>query len=313
MAREEPVNGTGPGPRLYGVLVTFRRPDQLASMLSAVSGQTRPLEHLVVVDNAPTADTRAIVRTGAPAAEYVASPENLGPAGGIALGMERVLERADDRDWVLTLDDDDPPHDREVFDMLHAFAAEVTARDEPAAAVGLAGGRFDRRRGRMIRVPDEELHGAVSVDCIAGNLFPCYSIRAVRAVGVPQRDLFFGLEELEFGLRLRDAGYSLYGHGHTWHENRLANGRIGARLAPARSLGDATWRRYYSLRNLVRILRDRGETAAAVRVTLVAGIGKPVANLARDPGGALRHLRLNARACRDAWSHRMGRTVEPTT
>ncbi len=299
-------------PRFFGVLVTFRRPEQLASTLHAVTEQTRALHHLIVVDNAPTLETRAIVGNVAPSAEYVAAPENLGPAGGIALGMERLLEMADEDDWIITLDDDDPPADAGAFAALYAFAREMSVQDRTAAAVGMGGVRFDRRRGRIVRVPDDELRGAVRVDSIAGNQCPCYSAAAIRAVGPMRRDLFFGFEELELGLRLGDAGYSLYADGPAWLAGREAQGLLGRRFAPSRSLGEPTWRRYYSLRNLVCILRDLGVVGAALRVTILSGIAKPLGNVVREPRLALRHLQLNARACRDAWTGRMGRTVEPT-
>ena len=296
---------------LWGVLVTFRRPDKLASMLAAVADQTIPLQRLVVVDNAPTSQTREIVGRNAPGAQYVAAPENLGPAGGIALGMERLLELADDQDWIMTLDDDDPPPNPSVFANLLAFADEMSACDRSTAAVGLSGVRFDRRRGRIVRVADEELRGAVGVDSIAGNQFPCYQAGVVRMIGTMRADLFFGMEELEYGLRLRDAGYSLYADGPTWLELREVWGRLGMRLTPSRSLGEPTWRRYYALRNLVWILRELGAPGAALRVTVVAGVAKPLANLVREPRRSLQNLGLNARACRDAWTGRMGRTVEP--
>lgn len=298
-------------PRLFGVLVTFRRAEQLASTLTAIADQTRPLDDLVVVDNDPAPETRQIVRTATPAAEYIPSPENLGPAGGIALGMRRLLERAGERDWIMTLDDDDPPPDASTFATLCEFAAEMSECQPPTAAVGLAGARFDRRSGQIVRVGDEDLRGAVAVDCIAGNQFPVYSVAAVRAVGPFRSDLFFGLEELEFGLRLRDAGYALCCPGPAWYDRRVAKGRLGTHLVPSRSLGELTWRRYYALRNLICILRDCGATPAAVRVTLVTGIAKPLANAPRGLRRALQHLHQNVRACRDAWTGRMGRTVEP--
>jgi len=301
----------GLDPHLFGVLVTYRRPAELVRALAAVSGQTIPLEHLIVVDNSPSADTAGVVRAGAPGAEYVAATENLGPAGGIALGMARLLERAGGRDWIVTLDDDDPPPDPRVFADLLALAAETADRDRSTAAVGLSGVRFDRRRGRVVRVADGELHGAVAVDSIAGNQCPCYAVGALRAVGTMRTDLFFGHEELELGLRLVDAGYSLYGHGPRWYDTRAALGRLDMDLLPSRTLGDPTWRRYYSLRNLVRILRERGTTGAALRVIALAGVAKPLVHLVSEPRRAFAHLRLNARACWDGWRGRMGRTVEP--
>jgi glycosyltransferase involved in cell wall biosynthesis len=300
-----------PVSQLFGVLVTFRRPELLRESLAAVNGQGRRLDHLVVVDNEPTDETREIVRRDAPGAEYIEAPDNLGPAGGIALGMERILERATDDDWIFTLDDDDPPLDPSLFAVLHRFATELAEKDPLVGAVGVEGVRFDRRRGRVVWVPDNELDGRVDVDSIGGRSHPCYSARVIRRVGTMRRDLFFGFEELELGLRLRDAGYSLCIPGSVWYARRRAQGLLGTTLVPSRSLGALTWRRYYSLRNLIRVLLDSGSTWGAVRVTLVVGFAKPLANFLTEPKGAWRHLRLNARACRDAWTGRMGRTIEP--
>ncbi|MGH9031946.1 MAG: glycosyltransferase [Acidimicrobiia bacterium] len=291
--------------------MTYRRRQPLVASLTAVASQTRRFDHFVVVDNSPSTDNERAVRGVVPGAEYVAAPENLGPAGGIAVGIRHVLTHAGDDDWVMTLDDDDPLPEPGAIAMLTDFAAESRARDPVTGGVGLTGTRFDRRRGRILRVPDDELHGAVPVDCIAGNQCPLYAVRALRSVGPPRSELFFGLEELELGLRLRDAGYSLYGHGPTWCEGRARSGRLGMRLEPARTLAEPTWRRYYSLRNLVWILREIRQFRAALRVTIATGVAKPLANLPVQPRAALQHLRLNLAACRDAWTNRMGRTVEP--
>ena len=296
---------------VHGVLVTYERREQLMSSLRAVAAQTRPLDRFVVVDNSPTPANERAVRDLVPGAEYVAAPENLGPAGGIAVGLRRVLAHACDDDWVMTLDDDDPLPEPGAIAMLTDFAVESCVRDPATGGVGLSGTRFDRRTGRIVRVPDDELHGAVPVDCIAGNQCPLYAVTALRTVGPPRPELFFGLEELELGLRLRDAGYTLYGHGPTWYDGRALEGRLQMQLTPTRSLPEVTWRRYYSLRNLVWILRAIGRSRSALRVTAVAGIAKPVANLPVRPRAALRHLRLNLAGCRDGWMNRMGRTVEP--
>lgn len=298
--------------QLFGVLVTFRRPELLTTSLEAATAQTRPLDHLVVVDNAPTPETRAIVERLVPGADYVEAPDTLGPAGGLALGMERVLATADDRDWILTLDDDDPATDPSTFAVLLDFASELSAGSAPVAGVGIEGVRFDRTRGRIVWVPDDELRGPVAVDSVGGRNFPCYSAGALRKVGTMRRDLFFGFEELELGLRLRDAGYSLFAPGEVWYRRREEQGLLAKSLVPSRTLGPLTWRRYYSLRNLIRVLLDCGSTRGALRVTLVVGIGKPVVNLCFEPRRAFAHLRVNVRACFDGWTGRMGRTVEPS-
>lgn len=302
------------GPKLFGVLVTFRRPAALSVMLRRLAEQDRPLDRLVVLDNQPMSETRALVGAFAEqghVVDYVPAPENLGPGGGVAEGMERILEIADDLDWITVLDDGDPPDSATILAELVEFGQAMLARDPMTGAVGLVGGRFDWKRGIMIRPPDEELSGPVPVDVIAGNSLPFFLAGAIREVGTFSRDVFFGFEELEHGLRLRKAGYSVYADGTRWRQRRADAGRLELDIRPSRGLSPPTWRRYYSMRNAIYILRSHGRRGAALRVTLVRGLGKPLANLPISPGAAVRQLGMNWRACRDAWTGRMGRRVEP--
>ncbi len=296
-------------PRLHGVLVTYRRPADLGRMLSSLAAQDHPLDQLVVVDNDASSDVAALVRRHRDA-EYIAAPENLGPAGGIALGMQRCLELAADEDWIVTLDDDDPPSGPSVLGGLAAFAAAMSRQDPRVGAVGLVGARLDRRRGRLVRPGDHELTGPVPVDYVGGNAFPTYSAGVVRSLGPFRTELFFGFDDLEYGVRVRRAGYSIYADGHAWRRKRAEAGRLNLDLRPDRRLADASWRRFYSLRNMIWLLRSGGHRTAALRVTAIA-LGKPLLNVAHNPAAGLAHLRLNARACRDGWRSRLGRTVEP--
>ncbi len=136
--------------------------------------------------------------------EHLEMAENLGFTGGVAAGMRRVLELADDRDWIVVLDDDDPVPYPTVFSELERFAEEMLERDPMTAGVGISGGRFDWRRGRIRRVPDRELHGPVPVDHVAGNQVPFYLVAAVRDAGhVPRAAVLRSL-----GDRVRPAGHA---------------------------------------------------------------------------------------------------------
>lgn len=311
---EAEAPGTARHPRLFGVLVTHRRPGQVATMLDGLAAQDRPLDHLVVVDNSPDARTEAAVegyRARGLAVEYVAASENLGPAGGIALGMRRVLADAGPDDWITTLDDDNPPWSDHLLSHQERFARASVAEDPRTGGVGLVGARFDRRRGRMIRLPDDRLAGRVSVDYFGGGHLPLYLVRAVREVGPFREELFWGLEELDFGLRLRDAGYRLYVDGDLWTRRRGEVGRLGLRVRPSLRVEEPSWRSYYGLRNAVYVLRRHGHRWTAWRVTLLRGLLKPLLNVPTAPGRALRQLAVGWRACRDGWAGRMGRTVDP--
>jgi len=297
--------------RVFAILVTYRRPAELSRMLERLAASDRVPDELVVVDNDPTPAARTAVERFPGTTLFVGAPENLGPAGGIALGMARVLDQADSDDWVLLLDDDDPPHDGLSLRKLVAFGDRMFGLDPNTGGVGLVGARFDLRRGEMVRVPDAELTGPVALDYLGGNQFPLYRVDAILRVGTFREGLFFGFEELEFGLRMRRAGFALYADGDEWRTWRSTWGRLGIAVRPAAALGEPGWRRYYALRNLIAILRAAGSIRGALRVTLVLGLAKPLRNLVRRPRLAAAHLALGWRATRDGWMGRMGRTVEP--
>ena len=152
----------------------------------------------------------------------------------------------------------------------------MRVRDPLTAAVGISGGWFDWKRGRMRRVKDDQLReDAVPLDHVAGNQLPFFLVGAVRRVGVFCEELFFGFSELEFGLRLWTTGSTLYGYGPLWLESREQTGRVNLELRPSRRLHPVSWRDYYtpSERDLhpaaVRASEDRtaGHARARLRET----------------------------------------------
>jgi glycosyltransferase involved in cell wall biosynthesis len=300
--------------RLFGILLSFRRPRELAVTLDRLAGQSRRLDRLVVVDNEASAETEEIVARFArnyPDVSYHAMAENLGSAGGIALGMERALDEAGDDDWIVLLDDDDPPRWPDTLMELASFAGRVLADDEATAAAGLRGTRVNLRTCRTIRVPDGELSGAVPVDYLGGGGFPFYRASVVRAAGTYLPDLFFGFSDLEYGLRLRAAGYSIYAHGDLWRRGRDESGRLDMVARPRLRTDDrGDWRRYYELRNLIFTMRRLGRRRAAASVT-VTRVGKGLINLPIAPRAAWAELRLSLRGARDGWAGRLGKTLEP--
>jgi hypothetical protein len=304
-------------PAIHGVLVTYRRPDDLEVMVSRLAEQERGLDTLLIVDNDPAESARGLgasLEAGggidAPTVTYLASGANLGPAGGIALGMRHVLSHAADHDWVLPLDDDNPPRRPDMLAELERFGIRLREEEPTVGAVGVCGSRFEVTQARGVRIPDDELTGAVRSDWIGSGNFPLYSVHAVRAVGVFDEELFFGFDDLEYGLRLGAAGFGIYVHGGLWHADRAFWGNLGDGPRQSSTLVEPTWRDYYSLRNLVYILRKRGHHRGAARV-VARGLAKPVRDVPRSPVLAARHLALNSRAILDAYRERMGRTVSP--
>ena len=70
---------------MCAVVVTHRRPDELAKSLDVVTTQSRMIDHLIVVDNDHDERVRDLVTGQTVPTTYLGSHRNLGGAGGFAL------------------------------------------------------------------------------------------------------------------------------------------------------------------------------------------------------------------------------------
>lgn len=294
-------------PRLLGVVVTYQRPDELRRSLAALCAQTRRLDRLAVIDNDPNGDVQTTVDDYACAAREVLvieSQENLGPAGGIALGMEALTPDAEDSDFVVVLDDDDPLIDDRVLEDLLTVA--TSRRGVRLGGIGLRGAALNKRTGRLHKPSPEVLlrDGSAKVDYLKSDWAPVYSVAAIRDVGTFEADLFFGFDDLEFGLRLNAAGYVVEAH-------QLGRPLPEPAPSPAIDFRRSTWRTYYTLRNLLVILSRHASWPAVVRTWLLQGLAKPLVNLSRRPRTAWPQCRMAWSAVAHAVTGRSGRTVPP--
>jgi GT2 family glycosyltransferase len=298
---------TGRVHRTFGVLVTYRRPDDLDRCLSAIERQSPPFERLVIVDNDSDERSSSIVdrhRAALGPVTYVAAPSNLGPAGGRSLGAGDILEHADDDDRIVFLDDDDPLPTTDVVAKLVSTTEGMVATDRSTAGVGLRGARLERWTGQIVPVGGP---GVRPVDHLHGNRLPCYLVGPLRRVGLFDADLFFGFEELELGLRLRRAGDRLYADADLYASVRgaMTEGDEPS-TSPSARLRAPTLRRYYALRNRLVVLGRERLYLQALGWALVAGVLKPAMWLPVHPATAWTHLRTNLTAIVDATTGRLG-------
>lgn len=303
------------GAKLQGVLVTFRRPHDLDATLRQLASQSRRLDRLLIVDNDNDPSAHQIVAANSDAAklvEYLPSAENIGPAGALALGCRELMRTADDDTWVMFFDDDNPPRTTNGLSELMSFAQQMVDQDTTTGGVGLVGAGFNIRSGLTRRLADHELVGPVPVSYIGGGQLPCYRAVAMRDVGIPDAALFFGFDDLEYGLRMREAGWNLYIDGRMLARERHAYGLAGIERSPHKTISSMGWRDYYSTRNLVWILKARNQRVAAGRYIARRVFAKAIYNALRDPRLAWKYFTLSFRAALDGYTGRLGKTVEPT-
>jgi hypothetical protein len=102
----------------------------------------------------------------------------------------------------------------------------------------------------------------------------------------------------------------VYAYGPAGLAARERFGRLGDDIgrAPRR---ENPWRRYYSVRNHIVVMRRYTSLPRAAMATLAHLIGRPIADLVRGRGD-WSLLVANTRGCIDAWLGRLGRRVEPS-
>ncbi len=193
---------------VIAVVVTHRRPDELATSLKALVAQSHSIDHLIVVDNDDDAQIAEIVGGQPISSTYLGSRRNLGGAGGFALGMLHALALG--ADWIWLADDDGRPADPDVLATLLACAERHGLAEVSPMVCDLADPdrlAFPLRRGLVWRRRVTELRtGGAGQDLLPGiaSLFngALFRASAVESVGVPDLRLFMRGDEVDLHRRL---------------------------------------------------------------------------------------------------------------
>lgn len=297
------------------ILVTFRRPGQFQAVMTALAQGLPPETGVCVVDNGGSGDTEAacevLKQTGRPVWRLVPA-ENIGPAGATELAMTVLLQLLPDNAWIGRIDDDRAPRAQDLQEMLD-FARDQLAADPAIGAVGMTGAVFDRRRAILSRPDLTGSPRAADVDFVATGHLALFRVAALRKAGVMWGDLFYGLTEVELGLRLRRSGFRVVVNAALWLRARTAAGKEGWRIRersePTSVLG---WRRYYSTRNMAVLLRTLDAPLGAHLRASFRAVVSPMRLVGSvGPAGVLSAELLAIRALVDGYLFRLGKRVEP--
>jgi rhamnopyranosyl-N-acetylglucosaminyl-diphospho-decaprenol beta-1,3/1,4-galactofuranosyltransferase len=275
------------------VVVTRHRRELLADSLKMIAAQTRPPEHLIVVDNGPDQPAEQVVADVPIPTTYLVSHRNLGGAGGFALGMLHALAMG--AEWVWLADDDGRPADETVLATLldeaqhrglAAVSPVVANMDTPDTLA------FPLRRGLTWKRQTSEL-GVNFLPGIA-SLFNGALFRAstLDVIGVPDYRLFWRGDEVEIhrrlvrsGLRFGTSLRATYLHPDGSDEFKpMMGGRFHAQ-----DPGDAI-KRYYTYRNRGYLLAQPGMRKIGALELLRFGLY--FLGVKRDPKAFLEWLRL---------------------
>jgi len=278
---------------VVAVVVTRHRRELLADSLKMIAAQTRPPEHLVVVDNGPDEPVRDIVDSCPLPTTYLVSQRNLGGAGGFALGMLHALALG--AEWVWCADDDGRPADENVLEILLSEATKRNLAEISPVVSNINSPEklaFPLRRGLTWKRSSAEL----GTDFLPGiaSLFNGALFRAstLDVVGVPDYRLFFRGDEVEIHRRLARSGLpfgtslrATYLHPDGSDEFKpMLGGRLHAQ-DPENEV-----KRYYTYRNRGYLLSQPG--LRKIGMLELIRFGLYFIGTKRDPKAFLQWLKL---------------------
>ncbi len=193
--------------KLVAVVLNWNGGDDTRAALASLDGI-----ETICVDNGSTDGSDRAVEADFPQVELIRTGANLGFAGGNNLGIRRALERG--ADWVMLMNND------ATAEKGLAAALERAAANRPDAgllactvlhedgAVQYAGAGFKSWLGYSGRVATRIPAGLQDVARADGAAM-AVSRAAVERAGVLDTELFAYVEDVEWSLRIRHAGFAV--------------------------------------------------------------------------------------------------------
>jgi rhamnopyranosyl-N-acetylglucosaminyl-diphospho-decaprenol beta-1,3/1,4-galactofuranosyltransferase len=238
--------------RVCAVVVTYNRLDLLRECLTALEGQTRPVDRILVVDNLSSDGTPEAVEREHPVADLLRLPENLGGAGGFHAGVRDAYEAG--YDWIWLMDDDTIATPTALEELLAAPAA-LDGLPSPTVLASKVVKTDGELHPFNISRPDER-DPDLMVAAVERGFAPIrYTSfvsafvhrKAFDAVGLPHPEYFIWFDDVEFTARaIRDNPGYLAPRSVVVHKSPSATGgnvHAGARY-------------FYAVRNVLWLLRS---------------------------------------------------------
>ena len=203
-------------PWVVAVVVTYNRKAMLLECLEALARQTHPLGEVVVVDNASTDGTEELLEDSGIGARlpvlYLRLTRNGGGAEGFHYGIRTALEQGR-ADWVWLMDDDCEPEPPALAQLLASapaskpdcavLAPKVLSADRELLPLNCGSLRSSWFLAPFVALaPERYEEDAVEIE-FCSFVGPLVRARAARAAGLPLRQAFIRLEDIEYMLRMR--------------------------------------------------------------------------------------------------------------
>ncbi|MBY4598097.1 glycosyltransferase family 2 protein [Ottowia caeni] len=237
------------------IIVTYNRRTPLLACLSAVAGQTRKADKILIIDNASTDGTiETLEKSGwllQPNVELVTLEKNIGGAGGFHVGMRLAFREG--AEWLWIMDDDCIPEPDCLKNLLRApLLLPTNLRDN----IGFLASRviWKDKSPCLMNIPVP--HGlwiephfySSNLSRLTASSFVSMLVsrKAVVQHGLPVKEFFIWFDDSEFSRRISNEMYCyLVSDSVVTHETSSNFSALDFRQLTQESL----WKFSYGIRN----------------------------------------------------------------
>ncbi len=189
-------------PSVCAVVVTYNRVELLGKSLEGLIGQTRAPDEILVVDNASTDETLAMLAAIYPAVVVHRLSTNTGASGGFSEGARLAHERGFDWVWLL---DDDVVSEAECLEELISVAG-VSKKKVVVPRRRSADGTYPRNEAVIDEATQSYAAPQSDDRWVPIDVFtfegPLIHRSVIDRVGLPNRRFFIISDDTEFSVRV---------------------------------------------------------------------------------------------------------------
>lgn len=253
--------------KIAAIVVTYNRKKHLINCINAIQNQSKKVDKIFIIDNASTDGTEETIKRNfgnCDNLEYFRLNINSGGAGGFNYGIDKAYKDGFDIFWLM--DDDGIPKNDCLEQLLLVkdktdgdyICSTVLNIDNPKE---LSFGLYDKNKRRTIKFY-KDLQYLLSKGYLEGSANPfnglLLSRRLVEKVGLPKAELFIWGDEIEYELRVKKAGFTVYTALKAIHfhpASRLETKKIFMGKINVLDIGKSELRRYCYFRNRAYIYK----------------------------------------------------------
>jgi len=293
-----------------GFIITYNRIEDLKNSIIKIKEQTIQPSLIVIADNSDDEDIiKDIKSLSGEGIEYHSMGGNFGPASAANYALQYLASRG--FNWIYWGDDNNPPQYNDNFERLLNLPEKL--QDKKIGALGAVGHKYDWRSGTICRIHvSSSEENPLEVDVIAGGMNLIISKEPVLSGILPDPDLFFGFEEYDYCLKLRESGYELFVDGLLMRKLREKYNRTDLKTRHKLiQRSPLTWRNYYTYRNTIYLMWFYyNKPLLAIKFSFIALL-KGVSVFFNGFSSGVKGTKLMIKAIKDAFSKKMGRTIQP--